>query len=91
MFCVHINFLDCSVSAIYNTTKRILDYWQEGSTSTAIPSTSNSNIVNQYNKIEGITSTAIHLAKNLKHPTGTCLTNQFQLQHHCLFWILEIS
>ena len=42
-------------SVAWQKKKNIMEYWQEGSTSTAILSTSTSDIVGQYNKVADIT------------------------------------
>jgi hypothetical protein len=50
-----INLPDCSSAAIFRMATKLANYWREGSTFTAIPPASASNIVGQYNKIGDIT------------------------------------
>src|SRR5258705_5533954 len=45
---------DCLPAAIWRTATKLMEYWREGSTSTAIPPTSSSDVVVQHNKIGGI-------------------------------------
>ena len=46
---------DCPSSAICHRSENVKEYWWEGSTSTAIPLTSTSDIMGQGNKKGGIT------------------------------------
>ena len=49
-----------------------MEYWQKGSTSTAIPPTIISDVVSQYNKIGGITF-EVAIVENI-HIQKVCLT-----------------
>jgi hypothetical protein len=46
---------DFSSAAVHYTAIQLTNYWWKGSTSTAIPPASTSNIIGQHNKIGGIT------------------------------------
>jgi hypothetical protein len=46
---------DCSSAAMCRTATKLTNYWRKGSTSTVIAPASASNVVDQHNKIEGIT------------------------------------
>jgi hypothetical protein len=46
---------DCPSAAICRMATKLTNYWLEGSTSTAIPPASASDVVGQNNKIGGIT------------------------------------
>ena len=48
-------FSDCPLLPSFAQQKNVMEYWQEGSTPTAVPPTSASDIVGQHHKIEGIT------------------------------------
>jgi len=48
---------DCPSAAIWQ--KHVTEYWWEGSTSTALPSPPTSDVVGQYNQMEGITFRAV--------------------------------
>ena len=41
-------------AAIWRTAIKLMGYWRQGSTSTAIPPTSASDVVDQHNKIGGV-------------------------------------
>ena len=58
----------------------IMDYWREGSTSTAIPPTSTFDVMGQHNKIGDITS-----------GVATCISNLycFWVQSHFIFFLKE--
>ena len=51
---IHTSVSDCPSAAVSHTATTCKGYWWEGSTSTAIPLTSASDIAGQHNKIEGI-------------------------------------
>lgn len=57
----------CTYAAIYHTAAKCNGILVEGSTSTAIPATSTSDVVGQYNKIEGITFRADFILKSQCH------------------------
>ena len=52
--------------------QNVVAYWQEGSTSTAIPSTSTSDVVGQHNKIGGITFRATLVCSFIKQIMNKC-------------------
>lgn len=55
---------DYHLAAVITPSKKKMSYWQEASTSTAMPSISAADIVGQFNKMGGITSGAT-FAKNV--------------------------
>jgi len=50
---------DCPSAAICHTATNVMEYWWEGSTSTAVPPTSASDVVDWHHKIGGITFRAV--------------------------------
>src|SRR5258705_7291625 len=45
---------DCPSAALWHTATKLMGYWREGSTSVAIPPTSACDVMDQHNKIGGI-------------------------------------